>query len=72
MKSNYDKIKIGSRVRLLSDIEWNNITWKADHQLTVYSSSYYGWDLIDEILRGLILLKLLMIYLVLLLISFII
>jgi len=38
------QITIGSRVRLLDDIE----TYKKGHQFTVYGGSYRGFDLIDD------------------------
>lgn len=48
MKIEKQQIKIGSRVRLLEDVEMFNCTYTKGHEFTVYGSSYRGWDLIDD------------------------
>ena len=48
MKIKHKKIKIGSRVRLLKDVEMFNCTYTKGHEFNVISSSYRGWDLKDD------------------------
>lgn len=48
MKIENKQIKIGSRVRLLEDVKMFNSIYKKGHEFKVYSSSYRGWDLIDD------------------------
>ena len=48
MKIEHKQIKIGSRVRLLEDVEMFNHTYTKGHEFNVYGSSYRGWDLVDD------------------------
>lgn len=48
MKIEHKQIKIGSRVRLLEDVEMFTRTYTKGHEFTVYGGSYRGWDLIDD------------------------
>ena len=48
MKIEHKQIKIGSRVRLLEDVEMFNCTYTKGHEFTVYDGSYRGWDLVDD------------------------
>lgn len=41
-------IKIGSRVRLLEQVNMTNITYEIGHEFTVYGLSDRGWDLVDD------------------------
>lgn len=43
------RIKIGSKVRLLEDVEMFDRIYMKGHEFTVYGSSQRGWDLIDDI-----------------------
>lgn len=48
MKIENKQIKIGSRVKLLEDIEMFTCTYTKGHEFTVYGESYRGWDLVDD------------------------
>ncbi len=48
MKIEHKQIKIGSRVRLLEDVEMFNCTYTKGHEFNVIGSSYRGWDLKDD------------------------
>lgn len=48
MKIEHKQIKIGSRVRLLKDVEMHNYTYTKGHEFTVYDESERGWDLEDD------------------------
>jgi len=41
-------IKIGSRVRIIEDVEMFDCTYTKGHEFKVYGSSYRGFDLIDD------------------------
>jgi hypothetical protein len=41
-------IKIGSRVRLLEQVNMTNITYEIGHVFTIFGSTERGWDLIDD------------------------
>ena len=42
MKIETKQIQIGSRIKLLEDIEMFNCTYTKGHEFTVYGSSYRG------------------------------
>jgi hypothetical protein len=48
MKILKPQIEIGSRVRLLEDVEMFECVYTKGHEFTVYGASYRGWDLIDD------------------------
>lgn len=48
MRIQKKQIKIGSRVRLLDDIEMFDCIYTKGHEFTVYGSSCRGWDLVDD------------------------
>lgn len=48
MKIERKQIEIGSRVRLLEDVEMFNCTYTKGHEFKVYGSSYRGFDLVDD------------------------
>jgi hypothetical protein len=48
MKVEHKQIKIGSRVRLLSDVKMFNCTYTKGHEFTVFGCGYRGWDLVDD------------------------
>ena len=48
MKTENQRMDIGSRVRLNESHQMQNITYKKGHEFTIYGSSQRGWDLIDK------------------------
>ena len=48
MKIEHKQITIGSRVRLIEDIEMIYHTYTKGHEFNVIGSSYRGWDLKDD------------------------
>lgn len=48
MKVMKNKMTIGSRVRLLEDIEMFNCIYTKGHEFTIYGKSYRGFDLVDD------------------------
>jgi len=43
-----NQIKIGSKVKLIENIEMFHRTYKVGEIFTVYGVSYRGWDLIND------------------------
>ena len=48
MKEERRLIKLGSRVKLLDDVEMFSCTYKKGHEFTVYGQSCRGFDLMDD------------------------